>query len=242
MITHPLSDDPHQDAEQVRQFFDQWGIYRKIVDHDYLHHRAAYAAIGRVLGQFAHPISFLDLGAGDADSTSKVLAQRAVRSYQAVDLSDIALQLAKKNSEPLIAEKRFIHADFFQYVKEITDVYDIVFIGLSLHHLPFADKKRFLPELWRLVAPGGSLVFYEPISEPGESRDAVLARWWTVASQWNKLSDDELAQAKTHVFGNDYPETIADYEKIALAAGFTSMEVPFVSSDELYAVFAFKTP
>ena len=242
MITYPLT-DTHQNADLVRQFFDQWGIYRKIVDKNYLFHREAYAAIEAVLTGFPHPISFLDLGAGDADSTARALAHCPLKSYHAVDLSEIALSLAKKNTDPLACEKRFTHADFFQYVKDLHETCDVVFIGLSLHHLPLPDKKRFLPELRRLVAPGGCLMFYEPISEPGESRDEVLARWWKVVSaKWTELTETELSAAKDHVFGNDYPETIDAYEEMAKAAGFGELAVPFVSGDRLYAVFEFKAP
>ncbi len=242
MIAHPLTDDPHQDPEQVRKFFDQWSIYRKIVDHDYLYHHDAYAAVAGVLATFDRPISFLDLGAGDADATSKALANRPVKFYQAVDLSEIALRLAEENQRGLACEKRFVQADFFEYVGTHGETYDVVFIGLSLHHLPLADKRKFMADLRRMVAPGGCLMFYEPISNPGESRAATLDRWWTVASQWNKLTETELTQAKEHVFGNDYPETISDYERIAHEAGFGAMNVPFISHDRLYAIFAFQAP
>jgi len=92
------SDHSPLPADAVQQFFDQWKIYRKVVAADYLHHRGAYAAIGNVLRQIAQPLSFLDLGSGVTSATAAVLKCSKLRSYEAVDISGVALNLAEKKS------------------------------------------------------------------------------------------------------------------------------------------------
>ena len=241
MITHPHSDRSRQDTAEVRAFFEQWAIYRKIVELDYLNHRGAYEAIDRALAEIGRPFSFLDLGAGDADCTSRVLAGKPLTSYEAVDLSETALRLARERTAAFHCPVRCTQGDFFQFVKTIGEPSDVVFIGLSLHHLVAEDKRAFLPELRRIVSPGGRLIVYEPIREPGESRDEVLARWWRHAeAAWTALEPEELAKAKEHVFGNDYPEPIADYAGMMTAAGFSSAKVLYTDPQELYSVIEAK--
>ncbi len=237
MIAYPNPEDSHQDADRVRKFFDEWEVYRKIVDLNYLHHNEAYASISRALEDVKSPFSFLDLGAGDADATTRILSAFRLKQYEAVDLSEIALNLAEKHAEVLACPTRFTQADFFQYVKKTTVAFDVIFIGLSLHHLPLADKKTFFADVRRALADGGRFMFYEPICESQESRDAVLKRWWDVASGWRGLTDEELLKAKKHVFENDYPESVEQFSTLSESAGFSSSRVLYTDSDNLYAVF-----
>jgi ubiquinone/menaquinone biosynthesis C-methylase UbiE len=237
MIAHPHTDASEQNTAEVRAFFEQWAIYRRIVDLDYLNHRGAYEAIERALAAIGRPFSFLDLGAGDADCTSRVLVGKPLTRYDAVDLSETALQLAREHTAKFHCPVSCRQGDFFQVVKGLRETSDVVFIGLSLHHLKAEDKRRFLPALRRIVSPDGRLIVYEPIREPGESRDEVLARWWRhVEKAWTELEPGELAKAKEHVFGNDYPEPVADYFEMMTAAGFSSAKVLYTDPQELYAV------
>jgi ubiquinone/menaquinone biosynthesis C-methylase UbiE len=237
MITHPNSDRSQQDTEEVRAFFEQWAIYRRIVDLDYLNHRGAYEAIEKSLAGIDRPFSFLDLGAGDADSTSRALAGKSLTRYEAVDLSGTALGLAREHTAKLGCPVKCTQGDFFQLVPQMTETSDVVFIGLSLHHLVAADKRKFLVELRRLLKPRGRLIIYEPIREKGESRDEVLARWWRhVETAWIGLSAEELRMAREHVFGNDYPEPITDYFAMTTLAGFSNAWVLYTDPQNLYAV------
>ncbi len=238
MITHPFTEGPGEDATQVKAFFDQWAVYRRILEGDYLHHRAAYAAIGRALEELDAAFSFLDLGAGDAECTVGLLTGRPVERYEAVDLSAVALALAQERAAVLPGVKTFVQADFVTHVRATRERFDIVFIGLSFHHLPRAHKRALLPELRRIVKPGGRLLIYEPILRADETREAVLVRWWEVVRRtWTNLAPGDLEKVRDHVFGNDYPESFATYAELFEAAEFREMRVLFTDADELYAVF-----
>lgn len=232
-----LPENPHQDADGVRQFFEQWSLYRKVVDHNYLHHREAYAAIEKALQEFPEPISFLDLGSGDASYTGSVLARCRVERYEAVDISETALELARKNTAGLGCAKKFTREDFFKYVPEIAEVFDVVFIGLSFHHLPWEDKRHFLAEIRRIVRAGGSFMFYEPVMDPGETREEVMRRFGDYTESWSALTVEERDRIKEHVFGNDYPETKECYAEIAVEAGFEYTRRLYTDEGRLYAAF-----
>jgi len=204
---------------------------------EYLHHRGAYAAIGGVVQHIARPFSFLDLGSGDASATAAVLKDSKLRSYEAVDISGVALRLAEKNMTFFSGGKRFIEGDLFQHVMNRSDSCDVFFVGLSLHHLTEPDKRVFFSKARELIPAGGRLMFYEPIRKVTESREDILARWWEVARHWTELNAGELQKVKEHVFGHDYPEPVEWYAGMAARAGFRGTRVLFTDVDELYAVF-----
>lgn len=231
-------DESRQDAERVRAFFDRWRLYRKVLTLDYLSHREAYAALGAALKSVRAPFSFLDLGAGDADCTTAMLRELPVASYEAVDLSGVALGLAEENAGRLSCPKRFTQADFAEYIAgDSCGTFDVIFIGLSLHHLPAADKAAFLPKLRSKLAEGGSFFFYEPIRNATESRADVMSRWWTHAqAAWIGLDSAELEEVREHIFEHDYPESLDAYETMARAGGFRDFEVLYVSPGDFYAL------
>lgn len=231
----------HEDAEGVREFFNRWHLYKKVVSYNYLHHREAYAALAGALDKIAAPFRFMDLGAGDAAWTSQVLQGRPVVRYEAVDLSPVALELARQNLGKLDCEKVLTQGDFSEVIRQGTSQSDMIFIGLSLHHLPRADKEAFLPEIRRRLTSNGSFVFYEPINAPGESRDDVLKRWWQVVLRsWTELTPEERDAVQDHVFNNDYPESCEDYAVMASQAGFAGSEVLYRDSEDLYALIEFR--
>ena len=47
-------------------------------------------------------------------------------------------------------------------------------------------------------------------------------------------------KVKGHVFGNDYPEPIADYAAMMKEAGFSMIEVLYADPQKLYAVIEAK--
>lgn len=229
-----------ENVDGVRGFFDQWHLYKKVAACNYLHHREACAALAGALDRFDRPFRFLDLGAGDGAWTAQVLAGRPVCRYDAVDLSPVALELAGKNFANIECEKSFTQGDFVEALKAGMSAYDVIYIGLSLHHLLRGAKEEFLPIVRRHLTDGGSFICYEPINEPGESRDEVMKRWWkVVVRDWVELTPDERDAVQDHVFGNDYPESLRDYAALAEKAGFSRSLVRYCDPDALYAVMEF---
>lgn len=226
-----MATDIQHDAESVRNFFNQWQIYKKVVDANYMFHREAYAAIASKLPD--RPFSFLDLGAGDAQWTSRILAGRPVSRYHAVDLAAPALELARTNTLAFSGEKWFTQGDFVSNLP--AEPFDVIFTGMSIHHLTREEKRQFIPRIRQLLNPGGRFLLYEVIRREEETREGVFARWSEyVGREWTALTPEEQEKIQAHVSSSDFQEPVADYRQFAKEAGFSRTEQLFVDPHDFY--------
>ena len=66
------------DQPALALFRQQWQLYRKLVDNNYLFHREAYARLHQILvDEAVQPFRFLDIACGDASATVEALRERA---------------------------------------------------------------------------------------------------------------------------------------------------------------------
>lgn len=229
-----------RDASSVRDFFNGWSLYRRIVDNDYLYHRSVREALSRWLDDLGRPFSFLDLGCGDADFSSGILRGRSLQSYTGIDLSPVALDLAHQKTSLLGVPCSLITGDFMTGLGRLPSRYDIIYIGLSLHHLQQREKEFFFGELRRKLNPGGVLLIFDPVLMPGESRESYMRRWVDhTRSSWNALTMDEVSEAVEHVTTSDFPEEIASLNGMAVGAGLKPAVVLFTDPTDFYALMAF---
>jgi len=229
-----------RDASLVRDFFNGWSLYRRIVDNDYLYHRSVREALSRWLDDLGHPFSFLDLGCGDADFSSGILRGRSLRSFTGIDLSTVALDLARQHTSLLGVPCSLITGDFMTGLGGLPGKYDIIYLGLSLHHLQRKEKEFFFGELRRKLNPGGVLLIFDPILMPCESRESYMKRWVDhTRSSWNALTVDEVSEAVEHVTTADFPEEIATLNGMAVGAGLKPADVLFKDPTDFYALLAF---
>ena len=236
---------PILDAEAEEQFAKDWATYQKIVDHDYAGHREVYGILHRILGRdMAGPIRFLDLACGDARGVVGALKGARIAHYHGVDLSQPALDLAAQALEALEALDCQVELDRRDFVAAMADrpePADMVWIGLSLHHLESADKQVIMREALGVLGGRGAMVIYEPTRREDESREGYVARFAsTTKTLWSALDPDEWAAIADHVARCDLPETPSGWQLLARDAGFTRTEELFTASTDLYRMFRFR--
>src|SRR6185436_11996010 len=79
-------------------FVEQWQVYRKMVDNDYLFHRGAYDCLHRYLrDEVTGPFRFLEAACGDASMSTQALLGTKVSAYHGIDISRQALEIAERN-------------------------------------------------------------------------------------------------------------------------------------------------
>jgi ubiquinone/menaquinone biosynthesis C-methylase UbiE len=221
-------------------FTEDWKIYRKMVDNDYLFHRGAYSCLEKFLTKVIdRPFDFLDLACGDASMTVQALQNTEVASYEGIDISEQALEIARSTLSRLNCTVKLRRADFVEAIHTRTDPVDVVWIGLSLHHLLHDGKVAVAQAIRRLMGRDGCLLVYENTSLDGESRDAWLTRWDEQETAWTAYTPAEWKYVTAHVHQADFPETASTWQALGRQAGFATTRELFVSPTDLFRLYAF---
>jgi SAM-dependent methyltransferase len=229
------------DATALEIFQNQWDVYRKFLEHDYLSNRAASQVLhAYLIGEVKRPFRILDLACGDASSIVNALAATPVESYRGVDLARPALEVAARNLAQLTCPVELDERDFVTALQNRPEPEDIVWISLSLHHLDAAQKLAFMKDVRANIRPDGAFLIYEPTRRDGEDRPAYLDRFEEIARRdWTKLTDREFTEALKHVRTCDLPETVSDWHRLGREAGFARTDELYRSPDDLFRLFRY---
>jgi SAM-dependent methyltransferase len=235
---HPTVLDRANEPSQAI-FHQAWRIYRTLVDENYLFHREAAACLHRILvEEVARPFRFLDVACGDATATVDALTGTAIAQYYGIDLSEAALTLAGQSLAALDCPVTLDHADFVAALPAWSRPVDVVWIGLSLHHLRTPEKREVLRAIRALLGAGGLLLLYEDTSPDGEDRAGWLTRWDAQEPAWTACSADDWQIITGHVHAADFPETASGWLALGAAAGFATVREVYVSPSNLFRLYA----
>jgi cyclopropane fatty-acyl-phospholipid synthase-like methyltransferase len=237
----PLEREVEQVAE-VEAYFQEWQRYAKVVQHNYLYHREVYARLHDFfLNHLARPFALLDLGCGDAGCMAQALEGTAISRYLGVDLAKMALDLAAKNLAGLRCEHLLWEKDYFEVVIEGEIKADVIWMGLTFHHLPRPQKQKFLQAARKILPARGYLLMYEPTLLEDEDRDQFLERsGQDRQSSWPAMTAAELERIGDHIDNHDFPEKISTLEQMAREHGFSSLSALFQDPDQIYALMCFQ--
>ena len=242
-IVRQASDSPTVGDDAMRAFRDQWQVYQKLVDNNYLSHREVREILHRQLAAtITRPFRFLDLACGDASMTVAALKETPVTEYHGIDLSAPALAMAKKTVESLACQFRLEQNDFVAAIRERTEPADVVYIGLSLHHLQTPeDKRQFMRAVRSAIGDSGLFLIFEPASLEGETRPAYLERYETfINAAWTALTPAEKDILWTHVRTCDFPEQPSTWTQLGRDAGFSEVHDLFTDAPQLLKVFSYR--
>jgi SAM-dependent methyltransferase len=223
-------------------FATTWAVYEAVVEHDYLWHAMANDALRRLIdARFGaeRPIRFLDLASGDSASTSRVLANRPLARYVGVDRSEQALAAAEAHVKRLNANVELIAADYVEFLEGCGEQFDVIYIGLSSHHLDEASLPRFFSAIRRCLAPNGFFAAYEPFTLPDETREEHIERLCAIIDHWwMKMTGEQRDGVKAHIRANDYPLPLARWNTLAEVAGFGRAFVATKTPDRISMLVA----
>jgi SAM-dependent methyltransferase len=230
------------DEQAMQAFRDQWQIYSKVVDKDYLSHQAVEAVLHQeLMTDVNRPFLFLDLACGDARLTAAALQGTPVIHYHGIDLSAPALAMAHQTVKSLACPAELEEQDFVTAMRDRPEPADVVWIGLALHHLQTPDKRVLMREVRATVGDRGRFLIYEPVCREGESRPAYLDRFEQINhSGWAELTPDEWAAMLAHVRAADFPEPPSVWAQLGRDAGFADVCDLFTDPTGFYTVFRFR--
>jgi SAM-dependent methyltransferase len=222
-------------------FRRQWKLYRKVVDNNYLFHREAYAQLHRILvDEAVGPFRFLDIACGDSRATAGALKGTRVAHYHGIDLSQAALNLAANALATLRCPIKLEQGDFVEALRAWSQPVDVVWIGLSLHHLMTPAKLTLMRKIRRMVGEYGLFLIYEDASPDGEDRAAWLSRHDRQKPSWTALTLEEWESITAHVHTADFPETTSQWHSLGREAGFSQVRQLFVAPSNLFRMYCFR--
>ena len=228
-------------AGAVERFFAQWQVYRLCIEHNTLHHRQVEAVLRREADLWPTGFRFLDLACGDAWTTSRVLAGKECGFYRGVDFSNEALELARGNTATLGCGCEFSCGDLLEYLRSARGKFDVVYLGLSLHHFDGGAKREAMRLIRAILADGGFFYLYEPILGRGEGRTDCLARWKeNMDRTWTEFPAAAKDAVWEHVRSSDFPESENTWMAMASEAGFREPAKLFRDAGDFYSLMRFR--
>ncbi len=213
------------------QFFnDQWQLYQKVLKNNYMGHKEIYGVLHNFLiHNFQKPFSLIDLGCGDASFTTQALLNTPISSYKGIDLSEVALVIARGNLELIPCEKTFIEGDISTAVNQLVNKqaysFDAVMTSFALHHLSLKEKDSVISHIFHLLKPSGILIIIDAIRLEEEERETYLKRYLSyVRKDWSLISSQEYSMIENHMSTCDFPETQNTLSEIARKHNFNRVE------------------
>lgn len=231
-----------ENVADVKDFFEQWALYQKIVRCNYLHHNEVCSLLQEfVSASFSSPFLLLDLGCGDASLAAKAMQGTPLAGYVGVDLSAVALHLAEENLQSLCCSRRLVQQDMMAYLADEHPGADLIWSGLAMHHLSSFQKERFFRRCSETLGSEGYLLIFEPVMREDEGKEEHCLRWWkTCKSGWASLDWQEKRRIARHVFRSDYPESFSTLEHLAEANAFSQARHLYTDPSGIYQMICFE--
>jgi hypothetical protein len=227
-------------ASTLAMFQRNWALYRKVVDNNFLFHREAYDRLHRfLLDEVARPFRFVDIACGDAGAVVGALRGTQAAAYHGIDFSAPALELAGQALAGLSCPVTLEQVDFLESVGRRPRAADVVWMGLSLHHLRAAEKREFMRKVRGDLTDGGVFLIYENTSPDGEDRETWMRRWDKQRPSWTAYTDEEFDSMTSHVRSADFPETDSGWRLLGEESGFSSVRELFAAPTDLFRMYCF---
>jgi len=223
-------------------FSTSWAAYKKILENNYMGHAEAYEVLRQIISnEVRKPFRFLDLACGDACYSSRALRDTDVALYAGIDLSEAALQAAAQELTRLGCGKELKKGDLNEFDSLVEPPFDVVWIGLSLHHLDTVAKAGFMKRVHDALSEDGVFLIYEPVYIEGENKEAYFDRIkGIIENTWTGLSQEEAETLLEHVKTTEIPETMSTWTGLGNDAGFKTAEKIFSEPTGLYSIFMFR--
>jgi SAM-dependent methyltransferase len=215
--------------------------YRKIVGENLMFHREVYSLLRNQLSEeIPKPFKFLDIACGDAIASAAALKGSAIDHYYGIDLSPQSLDLARESLKDLPCPIDLRCCDFVEAMADWSDTVDVVWIGMSLHHLQPEGKVRLMKNVRDTLSRDGLFLIWEPTLLDGENREEHFDRFSAYREVWAALTDEEFATMEAHMRLADFPESADTWKTIGREAGFSQAEQIFLMPNRFGRVFQYR--
>jgi ubiquinone/menaquinone biosynthesis C-methylase UbiE len=226
MSEHP-SANPELLVEPQEFFNQQWNIYQKVLNNNYMGHREIYAVLHELLVKRSEkPFKMLELGCGDASFTTQALVDTNIAFYQGIDLSEVALEIARQNLEAIALENALIKGDLANFATELSlQQFDVIMTSFALHHLDLDHKDAVFGSISNYLKSDGIFILIDVVRQEKEEREAYIRRYLNdVEQRWTQITPEEYLMVEGHISASDFPETQKTFKELATKHHFSQVE------------------
>ena len=224
----------------VQAGFSRRAVFEALKDHDVMGHSLVYKTLDSVLGGLERPFRLLDIGCGDCADILPPLKRNPPEAYVGIDSSAEAVARALENTAGAGFPCRILHGDF-QAALPAGLAFDIIWMGLFLHHLPTERKPWFLARARETLRAGGMLLAHDPMLQENEDRQAFITRLEDYGrANWLFLTADDLSVACRHWSEHGHQERFSTLRDVGLEAGFVDVRMLWTDPDDFYGLLCFR--
>ena len=229
------------ESQEVQAMFEQWTLYEKVIRLNYMRHQEMILAIKNSVQKISQPLRVLDLGCGDGWMAGQGLAGGSIEDYVGIDLSESALQEAKRNLSSLGKNISLRQGNFHDVMQSQLDLKpNLILTSYSLHHFSGSELNWLLRRIGETLDPDHGLLLWVDLKcEPQESRDGYMSR---VHDQflptWDALTGEQKDEVVNHMLQSDFPLTLQTQHELALEAGLDHPNCLY--QDDFYAAHEYR--
>jgi SAM-dependent methyltransferase len=239
---NPNNPQPEHAPTEATRWFNQWHVYRSIVNENWMCHREIFSAVKHwVLLRHPGPFTLLDLGCGDAGFIKSTFTDTGLWAYTGVDASQAAIAKAREELSGVRFQVQFVEADMLAYLQEAPPkTFDVILASYAVHHLPAREKREFFQLALGKLAPRGTLLFADVFRRNSETREEYLEAYvGMMRRDWTGMTPESLASTIEHVTQRDFPETSEVVSALAREAAFQEPQELFRDKTGFHRLMAF---
>ncbi|HTM64388.1 MAG TPA: class I SAM-dependent methyltransferase [Gammaproteobacteria bacterium] len=227
------------EINDASKYFDaNWRKYQDSISCNTLYHKEMGAELRHFLIQhFNASYTLVDVGCGDSSTIIPVISATKIEKYIGVDAAPNVLKIADSNLAALNCKKEFICGNMSDAVTQFPENIDIIYTSYALHHLSCDNKIEFIRNCKNKLKQGGFLIIVDGVLSTNQTRDEWLDALKNRMQETQHMSAEELEFRMEHPRADDFPESIATYQKIAEDQKWKKFEV--LIDKEIFAFMVF---
>lgn len=214
-------------AERLEQEVN-WSLYAKSYDRMLLNFDSYHALVEKIVSLLGgEPLTVLDLASGTGNVTMEMLRRSADRTVWALEANEDMLEYMRQKISQLDSKKnekvQILKGDLLLSLRESDDEsFDGAVMMNALYAMP--DRARCLREIFRVLKPGGVLVYSSSTTETDVERLFAAVR--TNLSQKGCLDSmrsivDSAYERNIQMMDNIVKDTHNEVVNYAIHAGFS---------------------